>query len=303
MQHAGGEPVQHLEPQMRTRLSLPTFLLLCSCASSPKTADDAGNPTPDSGLAPMADAGQVSTDAGEVTDAAAPDAAQPTCPTIDGEVVQLTTQDGLTLEADLYTTGNPGAPAAVLLHMIPPSNTRSNYPQSFISALTDRGITVLNVDRRGAGGDPALARTAYTGPDGKWDAKAAIDFLLAHPCAPSSDRIALVGASNGTTTAFDYAVYAVGAPEAPAPAALVFLTGGTYTETNNQFTAQRAVLDSLPIQFVFSTAERAWSAGKQGSAATTWVFEEYAPGDHGTRMFNVQAPSITAVADFLQSKL
>ncbi len=302
MQHAGARPVQRLEPQMRTRLSLPTFLLLCSCAASPKAADDAGRPA-DTGPATVADSGPTATDAGSTQDAAAPDAAAPTCPTIDGEVVQLTTEDGLTLEADLYTTGNPGAPAAILLHMIPPSNTRSNYPASFISALTDRGITVLNVDRRGAGGDAALARTAYTGPDGKWDAKAGVDFLMGHACAPSSDKIALVGASNGTTTALDYAVYASGAADAPSPAALVFLTGGTYTETNNQFADQRAVLDALPIQFVFSTAERSWSAGKQSAAAASWTFEEYDPGDHGTRVFNVQAPSIAKVADFLQSNL
>ena len=42
-------------------------------------------------------------------------------------------------------------------------------------------------------------------------------------------RIAVVGASNGTTTALDFAVYASTDPKVPFPSALVFLTGGTYT--------------------------------------------------------------------------
>lgn len=286
---------------MRTQAALPIFLMTSlACSSSPKTEVDAGINASDSGVHP--DASQLA-DSGQPTDAAEPDSGQAACPTLDGEVITLNTEDGQALEADLYTTGASGGPAVVLLHMIPPSNTRSNYPRAFIDALVQRGLTVINVDRRGAGGDPALARTAYTGPNGKWDAKAAIDYLTSHACALDPSRLAIVGASNGTTTAFDYAVYAAGEATAPSPAALVFLTGGGYTETNNQISSQRTVLDPLPLQFVFSTAERDWSAGFEAGAPATWSFEEYDPGAHGTRMLTTRSESVAAVADFLQSKL
>lgn len=276
----------------------PTLCLPLALACSSSTPDpdpvDAAAPTP-------TDAGDTTggPDATVAEDAATP----PACPEVGPEVVSLATDDGLQLEADLYTTGVAGGPAAVLLHMIPPSNTRANYPRAFIDALVAKGITVLNVDRRGAGGDPALARTAYTGPDGKWDAKAAVDFLTAHACAIDAGRIAIVGASNGTTTAFDYAVYAAGEASAPSPAALVFLTGGGYTETNNRIEDQRAVVDALPIDFVFSTAERGWSAPWQTGAAAGWQFHEYADGAHGTRMFGAEPDSVAQVADFVEAAL
>lgn len=272
-------------------LTLP--LLLAAGCSGSTSSFDAGapadaQPTPDAGVAP---------------DAGPPDTGIAACPALDGEVVTFATEDGETLEGDLYTTGVAGGPAAVLLHMIPPFNDRSNYPAGFIEALTSRGITVLNVDRRGAGGSTGVANEAFTGPNGKFDAKGAVDFLRAHACAPDAAKIAIVGASNGTTTAFDYAVYAAGEASAPSPAALVFLTGGAYTETNNQVSAQRAVLDPLPILLVFSTAERAWSAGLMPNASDSWVFEEYEGGDHGTRMFTARSESVAEVAGFLQTAL
>jgi pimeloyl-ACP methyl ester carboxylesterase len=288
-----------MSPTMNARRALPiTLCLLAACA---------GADLPDAGRAPDAGAPQ---DAGEAVDAGASgdaggpaDAGDPSCPAVDGEVVQLTTEDGETLAADLYTSGQKGGRAVVLLHMIPPTNTRRNYPRAFIDALLERGISVLNVDRRGAGGSTGRAQEAYTGPNGKWDAKAAVDFLVAHPCAPDPGRIGVVGASNGTTTALDYAVYAAGAAGAVRPAALVFLTGGAYTETNTRVSAQRAVLEPLPIQLVFSTAERAWSAGLQGTAPSTWRFEEYDPGDHGTRMLTVRPEASALIGDFLQDAL
>ncbi|MCH8799867.1 MAG: hypothetical protein IH963_03060, partial [Chloroflexi bacterium] len=140
----------------------------------------------------------------------------------------LGSQADLTMRGLLDTTGTVGAPGVVLIHMIPPSNDRSNYPSEFITRLVDRGINVLNIDRRGANGPDSLAMTAYTGPDGKFDVIAAVGFLLKHQCAIPSDKIAIVGASNGTTTAMDYAIFAGAEQSVELPKALVFLTGGQY---------------------------------------------------------------------------
>ena len=140
---------------------------------------------------------------------------------------------------------------------------------------------------------------AYQGPQGKLDAKAAHDFLAAQSCPIDTQRIVYIGASNGSTTAFDFAVYAAGEPTVASPRALVFLTGGTYTEANNQIAAQRTVLDALPILFVYSKAERAWSVQYEAGKAAGWVCAEYDPGDHGTLMFTAAPASIGDVADFV----
>ena len=263
-------------------------LLGCGGCGSQKGVSSNG-PTDDGAVA--ADASPPPPDSGAVCTAGGP---QP---------VTFTTDDGVTLAADLYTTGKTGGAAVILLHMVPPQNDRTNYPPEFITALVGRGLTVLNVDRRGAGDSGGVALDAYKGPKGKLDAKAAQAFLLAHPCAPGPTRIAFVGASNGTTTALDFTVFAAGDATVPVPAALVFLTGGTYTENQNAMSANRAVLDRLPILFVFSTAERAWSAPFETNAPAAWQFKEYNPGGHGTRMFQAQPRSIDDVAGFLAGAL
>lgn len=225
----------------------------------------------------------------------------PRCEAAGPTVVAFTTSDGVRLEGDLYTTGRAGGPGVVLLHMIPPANDRTNYPAEFIQALVAQGLTVLNVDRRGAGGSEGSPREAYLGPSGQLDARAAHGFLRDHPCAVDPARVAFVGASNGTTTALDYTVATAG--EAARPRALVFLTGGMYTENQNRIADHRALLDPMPILFVYSTAERAWSAGLMPGAPAAWAFREYDPGDHGTRMFAVQPAAVDAVAEFLATAL
>ncbi len=225
------------------------------------------------------------------------------CAAVQGEVVSLSTSDGVALQGDLYTTGMVGGPGAVLLHMIPPSNNRSNYPTAFIDKLVAAGITVLNIDRRGAGSSGGNAMEAYTGPNGVLDAVAARDFLVAHACAPESSRIAMVGASNGTTSALDYAVFAAGDPVRDVPKAMVFLTAGSYTENQNTLANNRAVLDPLAIMFVYSTAESGWTAPLQAGAPSNWMFSEYPGGAHGTSMFTAKPESMDDVATFLATAL
>jgi hypothetical protein len=218
-------------------------------------------------------------------------------------VVHFTTDDGLTLEADDYSTGEVGAPAVVLLHMIPPQNDRKNFPKEFIDAVLAKNVHVLNVDRRGAGGSEGDPQEAYLGDKGKLDAKAAAEFLTNGGCAIDPFRIAFVGASNGSTTVLDYAVYASTDPHVPFPSALIFLTGGTYTENQNQIADHHDVLDELPILFVFSTAERDWSAAFESGAPLAWTFAEYDPGAHGTGMFTAAPESIPKVAGFVADVL
>ncbi|HJL14463.1 MAG TPA: hypothetical protein RMH99_02335 [Sandaracinaceae bacterium LLY-WYZ-13_1] len=275
---------------LRLASCLAAALLLAVGCDDPAPAEDGGPPT--------------GGDAGSPADAGPPDGGA-ACEAVDGEVVSFGTEDGLTLEADRYVPEGaaPGGAGAVLFHMIPPFNDRTNYPLTFIDALTDRGIVVLNVDRRGAGGSEGEPMDAYVGPDGKLDVAAAVGFLLATDCAPDPARLGLVGASNGTTSVLDYTVFAAGDADAPSPAAIVFLTGGGYTENQNRVADHRDVLDPMPIQFVYSTAEAGWSVGFEPGAPEIWRFDEYADGDHGTTMFSAAPASVGDVAGFLGDTL
>ena len=218
-------------------------------------------------------------------------------------LVAVPTDDGLTLAADLWTNGQAGGPAVILLHMNPSGgNDRTNFPDAFIEKLVARGLTVLNLDRRGVGtNDAALKQSAYLGPDGKLDAKAGFTFLLAHPCRPDDARLGVIGASNGTTTALDFTVFAAGDAATPRPKALVFLTGGTYTENQYSMAAQRPLLDPLPLLFAYQTAEAAWSEQFQNLNAG-WSFLPVAAG-HGTQMLQQSPTSMDAVSTWIADHL
>ena len=219
------------------------------------------------------------------------------CSLPEAQVVRFTTDDAIMLEADYYPVAN-GSPAVVLLHMIPPSNTRANYPVSFHEALYCRGITVLNVDRRGAGGSEGIAVEAYEGPKGALDAKGAVEWLLAQDLAPDATRIGVVGASNGTTTLLDFSVFSVRARIVEDPASLVFLSGGTYTTNQNML--DEAALGGAAALFVYPSSEAAWNQGVAATAPARWRFEEVDPGGHGTALLS---DAETLVADFLAETL
>ncbi|MEZ4268541.1 MAG: hypothetical protein R3F39_19420 [Myxococcota bacterium] len=218
-------------------------------------------------------------------------------------VVTFQTDDGQTLAADFHPTGTANGPAVVLFHMIPPGNDRTNYPADFRSLLVSRGIAVLNVDRRGAGASSGKAIDAYQGPNGKLDVKAAMAFLATAPCPIDMNRVGLIGASNGTTSVLDYTVYAATDPTSPAPAALVFLTGGTYTENQNSINANLELLSPLPLLFVYASNEATWSKAFELIGSMAWRFEQYTPGGHGTQMFGIQPKSPAMVVDWLVGRL
>ena len=224
-----------------------------------------------------------------------PPATTPTepAPRPEGGVISLETRDDVTLEADYYPAPEADAPAVVLIHMIPPSYDRSSWPADFIEALADEGWSLIALDRRGAGGSEGKAREAYEGEYGRYDVEAAALLLEEDDAGP----LAVIGASNGTTSAVDYAVFAEG-EDAPVPAAVVLMTGDTYTETQTDMDDYAEL--EIPTAFTFSTAERRWSLVQERGSPDSWVFLEYPDGDHGTDMF-AAAPEVTDdILDFLK---
>ncbi len=249
-----------------TLTSIPLFLCLLGCGG-----DD------------------VDTDTDEPTETAAPTDVCGEPGDVSGEVVTLTTRDGVDLEADLYA-GPPGCPGIVLLHMIPPSNTRADWPPEFISKLTGHGWSVLALDRRGAGGSDGTPEDSYIGEKGAYDAEVAVAALT----DAGAEGLVLIGASNGTTTVLDYAMWAPG-EGLPEPIAMGFMTGGAYSE------AQNAMTDApdVPAFFTFSTDESAWSLDQELLGHDNWTFLEYRGGAHGTSMFDAKPKVKTDIEEWL----
>jgi len=216
-------------------------------------------------------------------------------------VVTMTTSDAVTLTGDHCRSGKPGSPAVVLLHMIPPHHDRTNYPEEFRRKLADKGLEVLSIDRRGAGDSGGVAKEAYTGPNGVKDVQAALDWLAANTDADMS-RFGCVGASNGTTSCLDHTVAAAKDDAVTGASALVFLTGGTYTEAQNALAGSAAT--SLPILFTSNIKEAGWSK-KQATVEHTggWEWKAYTPGGHGTRAFASNPEAMDDVANFLAASL
>ena len=164
--------------------------------------------------------------------------------------------------------------------------------------LVDAGISVLNVDRRGAGGSTGIAVEAYEGEGGLRDMEAAMRFLQ-NPdlgCRVETTKIALVGASNGTTPVLDYTV----GHDAtlPAPASLTWLSPGGYTENQNRIPEHRTQLDQTPILWMYPSSED-YALGYVDDGAPAWRFVELGEA-HGTRMFDGGALEQQATTELVE---
>jgi pimeloyl-ACP methyl ester carboxylesterase len=215
----------------------------------------------------------------------------------DAEAVTLTTRDGVTLVGDYYgpSASDAGTLGVVLLHMIPPTYDRTTWPADFVQGLREKHYQVLAIDRRGAGDSGGVAEEAYQGEKGRYDVEAADAYLR----EKGVERIVLIGASNGTTSALDFSLWSVGEADLKSPEALVLMTGGGYTENN----ADLGELDLSNVMFTYSTDEKAWSVGQQDHDPGTWLFKEYPGGGHGTKMFAVKPEVGGDILGFLSTAL
>jgi pimeloyl-ACP methyl ester carboxylesterase len=191
-----------------------------------------------------------------------------------GGVIELETSDGLTLEADYYPASVADSLNVVLVHSIPPGNDRTGWPMGFIDLLGDNDWTVINPDRRGAGGSEGNPIDAYEGPNGKFDVEACVRKLRDDGFV---GPIAVLGSSNGTTSMIDYAIH-MQDDEMLRLAAMVFLSGGSYTNTQNPMED----VPALPALFSASGMETGWSETQAG-LNDAWSYVEGNAG-HGHGM-------------------
>lgn len=219
-------------------------------------------------------------------------------------VVELETEDGLTLRADFSPGPSPDAPAVLLLHMRPPANDRTGYPPRVRESLADLGMTVLNLDRRGAGDSEGEPDDAFVGEGGLFDVEAAMRFLTDDelPCPVAADRIAMVSASNGTTSSLDY--FAGHDPALPAPRAMVWLSPGEYTENQTALVDVEQALRALPMLWLYPTTEP-WAEAWAADAPPTWTLIQRGEA-HGTHMFDdgdLEAATLDDIEALLQEQL
>lgn len=212
--------------------------------------------------------------------------------------VHFSTSDGVRLTADLFPAAGTGGPAVILLHMNPEGNDNTNFPPELIERLSSMSLTVLNVNRRGAGGSEGNARDAFEGPSGVEDAIAAQSFVVEH-CSSNASAMMLVGASNGTTTALDFTVASSTNPAIPTPRGLVFLSAGDYTENQNAIADNLDLLKSVPVLFAYPDAEAAYNDALATDPGAGWQFSVYPGGGHGTGLFSSHPDSLDQVADFV----
>lgn len=236
-------------------------------------------------------AGDTETDAVDDTDPADTDTppdttADAACGAAEVEVAFDTT-DGVRLVADWRPASTAGGPALVLFHMVPPANDRTNYPPRVREALHAKGWSILNVDRRGAGDSGGDVTQATGDPQARLDLEAAVRWLLdpGRACAVDPEALVFVGASNGTTALFDYALDHD--PALPLPASMVYLSPGTYTIQHHG--ASKAELGStwriqLPILWLYPSTEP-FSLDFVADAPGAWEFVERGT-EHGARMFD-----------------
>lgn len=209
--------------------------------------------------------------------------------------VTLETRDGVSLAADHYPAA-AGRPGLVLLHMHPGGNDRSNWPCSFIQALSNQDWAVVVPDRRGTGGSGGEVDDAFEGESGRYDVEAAVGVLS----RAEVGNLGVLGASNGTTSMIDYLVWATG-EGLPQAVATGFLSGGSYTENQTGMTAVAEL--AIPSIFAYPTSEAAWADAQAARAVEGWAFREYPGGDHGTRLFDSSPAIAQELVTFLAGNL
>ena len=148
----------------------------------------------------------------------------------------------------------------------------------------------------GAGGSNGGATDAYEGEGGRLDVEAAVTWLTSQKgCALDPSKILLVGASNGSTSILDYSV--AHASDLPAPAAISWMSPGTYTENQHAIADHRGALDTLPIQWLYPTNEP-YSEDYLTDAPSDWQFTQRGTV-HGTRMFDEGDLEADTMADMV----
>ena len=106
----------------------------------------------------------------------------------------------------------------------------------------------------------------------------------------------------------DYAVQAAAAdePQVPVPRAMVFLSGGPYSEKQNVLAEQFDLLGAVAAFFAYPAKESEWNEATEAMAGEekleSWEFYAFEPGAHGTKLFASDPSIITQLASWLKGQ-
>lgn len=243
---------------MRLALLLPVLVAVVGCASDPACADDA-QAAPGAGLA------------------------------------VLETRDGVCLVGDHFP-GASQAPGVLLLHMTPTGGaSRADWTGALLDPLVEAGFHVLALDRRGAGDSGGEGVDAYEGEWGRYDVEAGALFLQDNAGA---SFLTVVGASNGTTSLVDYAVWAEGENRPPVTAG-VLLSGGTYTE--NQTAMEDVAAAGVPLHLAVAESEASWSED-HAALDPSWSLDVRTGSSHGTALLTEHPEVGTDITGWLSAQ-
>jgi dienelactone hydrolase len=213
------------------------------------------------------------------------------------EQVTFTTGDGIVIAGTLYPAA-AGSPAVLCLHQW--RSERSEFA-AFARTLQAAGITALTIDMRGYGGSTRSTGGTAVEPGRITvaDIEAAVAFLRKQKSVDAA-RIALVGASYGSSNAIIYA-----ADHAEIRAVALLSPGLNYhkvlpTEPAVKKYGSRPLLAIAGSEDMRSVEAVARFRDIAGSGITTKLYEN---GGHGVDLFRAHPASADLVLEFLQKNL
>lgn len=211
------------------------------------------------------------------------------------DAVSILTEDAICLVADHYRA-SAGAPAVVFLHMNPQTWDRKSWSADYIRSINAKGWAVLNLDRRGAGDSLGEATQAFEGDGGQQDVLAAVRYLVGE----GAGQIGIIAASNGTTSALDYAVWASSRGEV-APVSIVMMSPGSYTENQTSISALAAI--DTQVFFQYDPDEGFWIEDTYDDLNDgNWERQSYPGAGHGSQMLDFTPEVGTDAVDFLDDR-
>jgi len=212
------------------------------------------------------------------------------------ENVRFTTSDGVVITGTLFPAG-ANAPTVLCLHQW--RSDRASFDE-LARKLQAAGYTVLTIDMRGYGGSTKTVdgKPVRTDRKAQPDVTAAISFLRAHKSV-DANRIAIIGASYGSSNAIQYA-----ARDAAIKSVVLLSPGLNYF---NELPTEDAVKiwGSRPMLAVASSEDvrSVETLQAYSSIASRVQVQQYDNAGHGTDILRAGVGLDALILDFLKKNL